>query len=352
MNVLELNKEQQGAVDAVLSWAERGEPQTFTLAGLAGTGKTTIVGHLMSTHPELFAPVVVAPTGKAAQVLVAKGVDATTIHSFCYKFSKHERDGSPVFDFRGVAQGSIVVCDEASMVDAKILKDLLSTGVRFLFVGDHGQLPPVGEDPGLMRTADVTLETICRQAEGNPIVKFAHALRRGEHPGDHLGGGIVQHAEEYDDRADTPETAILVGSNAERCRLNETMRRNGTTERIVVLRNERRWRLFNGQVFEATDVVRDKNGHPQEARLGDRSYPFWPDAWLQPKPDSMQYFIEHKNHGPVMADYGYALTVHKAQGSEWDRVVVFEDCTPGGDSARWRYTAATRAKKDLVYLVA
>ena len=51
---------------------------------------------------------------------------------------------------------------------------------------------------------------------------------------------------------------------------------------------------------------------------------------------------------PQTYDYAYAITTHKAQGSEYDKVLVFEEYLKGGDHARWLYTAATRAKKKLV----
>jgi exodeoxyribonuclease-5 len=49
-------------------------------------------------------------------------------------------------------------------------------------------------------------------------------------------------------------------------------------------------------------------------------------------------------------DFGYAMTVHKSQGSEWERVAVFEQIAPAWSAARWRYTAATRASRELVYI--
>ena len=51
---------------------------------------------------------------------------------------------------------------------------------------------------------------------------------------------------------------------------------------------------------------------------------------------------------PKQFDYGYCITCHKAQGSEYNKVLVFEEYLRGSDHARWLYTAATRAKEKLV----
>jgi exodeoxyribonuclease-5 len=63
-------------------------------------------------------------------------------------------------------------------------------------------------------------------------------------------------------------------------------------------------------------------------------------------------------YGLVPADFGYALTCHKAQGSEWDRVLVYDEGTGSGVMRdpilrrRWLYTAVTRAKRELLWVVA
>jgi len=344
-----LNAEQQAAVAQVLAWAESSNPNRFVLAGLAGTGKTTIVKHLLETRKDLFRAVL-APTGKAAYVLQQKGVAATTIHRFCYTLAGESAKG-PEFDFVGILKGrGVIVVDEASMIDSRVLGDLLHSGARFLLVGDHGQLPPVGHDPGIMRTPNVRLETICRQAQGDPILTLAHAVRKGAHPHSFLGQGIVKRAEEHEDG---PESAtVLVGSNEARCNLNRQMRQTCALdqgiEKVLVLRNDYGQELFNGQVLDVEVRERDDHGHPVSGIYDGHRIWFWDQGWLQPKPDFQDF---DRGSGLIAADYGYALTVHKAQGSEWDRVEVLEDCTPGGDANRWRYTAITRAKKHLTYLL-
>lgn len=347
-STLTLNAEQQAAVAGVLAWAE--DPKAskrFVLAGLAGTGKTTLVSHLLETRADLFRAVL-APTGKAAYVLQTKGVPASTIHRFCYRLAR-ETSAGPEFDFRGIAEGrGVIVVDESSMIDATILGDLTGTGLRFLFVGDHGQLPPVGRDPYLMNRPNIRLETICRQAEGDPILALAHAVRTRREPCEFLGQGIVKRLHEHEE-GDLPVT-VLVGSNEWRCDLNRAQRRSADSERIVVLRNDYREDVYNGQVLDLEHVERDHHGHPLTGLVTDTGQRlwFWEGGWLKAKADFSAF---DREAGQVAADYGYALTVHKAQGSEWDRVEVLEDCTPGGDAARWRYTAVTRAKKHLTYLL-
>ena len=79
--------------------------------------------------------------------------------------------------------GGLVICDEASMVDERLHRDLLDhlpPGAQLLYVGDREQLPPVegtwGPD---FTTPTAVLETIHRQAEQSPILSLATAIREG-----------------------------------------------------------------------------------------------------------------------------------------------------------------------------
>jgi len=350
-----MTPDQQDAVECILHWVvDDPNKQTFTLAGLAGTGKTTIlrtvVDLLKSEHPELEV-VVVAPTGKASHVLRTKGVPATTIHSFCYRMKGCDDDGKVQFDFlpHEVNHSNLlVIVDEASMVNSKIHADLIGTKCRLLFVGDHGQLAPIGGDPGIMEDPDCKLETIMRQGENSAIVQFAHHIRGGGTPEDFRHDEpAVQFAHKRD------FTSIgcdiwLCASNLNRRWINTRLKTGGAEEQVVVLRNDYRADLMNGQIVTMVDIERGANGHPLTA--GDQSkygshYQFYPDSWLAPSTPYVDYTDKR-----LVADYGYALTVHKSQGSEWDNVAVLADKDWGDDLARWQYTAITRARSRLIWV--
>jgi exodeoxyribonuclease-5 len=251
------------------------------------------------------------------------------------------------------------VVDEASMVNEEMATDLRATGARLLWVGDHGQLPPIGVDPGIMRNPDAKLETVCRQAESSPIIRLAHWVRTG-HPfrdwksapeAEVVRSMTVRNVASTALRA---KAQILVGFNNSRILLNRECRKQmGFTgdivvgERLICLRNDYRRRMFNGQQFEVVEL--DESALPgcRYARLrsvddgSERDADvFVPCLGRGPKDDEPE--------GASLMDYAYAITVHKSQGSEWPTVVLVDATCKHWDDSRWRYTAITRAKNRVI----
>jgi hypothetical protein len=180
-----LTREQNHVVKSLLKHRDRDQIQT--LGGLAGTGKSTVVGVLSAALPHF---AVCAFTGKAASVLQARGTRAATIHSLIY---------TPVPTQTGVefrlksrfeigCQGFLV--DEASMISRGLYNDLVSFQLPIFFVGDHGQLPPVGDDVHLMAEPTYRLERIHRNA--GEIAHFAEHLRAGKPPRSFEGNDRVK----------------------------------------------------------------------------------------------------------------------------------------------------------------
>src|SRR5262249_24761853 len=164
---------QQHVVRSLLKNRDRDQVQT--LGGLAGSGKTVIVSALSDALPDFK---VCALTGKAATVLLARGTKAGTIHSTIYEAIKR---GMGVW--LRLRQRSDIPCngflvDEASMICRDLYDDLLSFGLPIIFVGDHGQFPPIGDDVFLMATPRYKLETIHRNA--GEIAQFGQHLRAGK----------------------------------------------------------------------------------------------------------------------------------------------------------------------------
>lgn len=389
--------DQQAALDAILEWYERDVGQRFTFGGFAGTGKSTIVSVL---RQRLGADVAIcAPTGKAAHVLRTKGLgDATTVHGLIYKpheecnacglvvYDRGEDDDpgigcrypclrpSTTLKFQRVPAiaASLIIVDEASMISRDLMDDLESFGRRCLYVGDHGQIEPVGEDAGLMHEPMVRLETIHRQAQGDPIVAFAHALRTGSSARAALriagstdgttpirtdGGGLAVVNRVPSDL--TKYEAVLCGYNKTRIGLNYSMRRQlgfsgaypQAKERVICLKNNKEIGIFNG--MQAT-VVEYKH---REDKMSDLLTIETDDGMRVPSiPVERRQFGARETLRDVprrmnLFDFGYALTVHKSQGSEWQRVLVIEEIARAWSPERWAYTAATRASKGLVWVV-
>lgn len=358
---IRLTEEQRKAVELAMDYvrssssdpvAHRGRP-FFVIAGLAGTGKTTLINEVFQECLRAgLAPQVLTPTGKAASVLISKGVNARTIHSFCYNFRDLDEDGKPLFDFAGVDPSRrVLIVDEASMVDETVLGDLLSTRTTLVLVGDQGQLPPVSNDPRVLQSPDVTLQTIHRQALESPILRFAHRVREGKEPQPEVGGVDVRYSltagfEAMRSRSDK-DPMIIVGTNGYRHKLNEMLHDPAEPMvKILVLRNNPGLGLYNGQVITTNVLARDADGNPSMIQHRGEGILCSPQGWGAPSVGACGLVRREL----LLCDYGYAITCHKAQGSEWDDVLVVEDWTPKESADRWRYTAATRAKKNLVWV--
>jgi len=366
-----LSADQQEAIDRVTAWwQDEPDRQTFSLAGYAGTGKTTIIYYLLEHFSSRV--VVAAPTGKAALRLRQKGVDASTIHLLAYRYEGVDEDGELQFDFAGIrGRPTLVVIDEASMVNQRIYDDLLGAGYRMLFVGDHGQLPPVGGDPGIMRKPDFALSVIHRQ-DDEGLLDFAHALREGDFLPD--AGGAVEKVwldprrefavlgevfeasdcvicwrnktRHWMNRLALKQFGLITDSNVDARGILERL--HGATARAVCLRNNYRHGVFNGQVVDLE--FGDLGSGVVEATMITDS-----GRRREVLADPRGFFLEERNYQPppnlALFDFGYALTAHKAQGSEWPHVAVYDEVpTRFEDWARWKYTAATRAATRLTWL--
>ena len=364
---MQLTAEQSAAKDAVHEWIKDSSRQIFVLAGYAGTGKSTILGQVLEGAEPLY----LTPTGKAAEVLRKKGLAAQTIHSFCYQCLGRSQAGLE-FDFvqNSLDGQKLVVIDEASMVNNSMLKDLLGSGRKLLFVGDHGQLPPIGVPCDLMTKPDFKLETVMRQSLDSPIVSFATHVRLGGLPhewdGPRSDNCIITDPPDVKWDLASGYDMVLCGTNAARRTLNRGLyehRPKDGSVRIVFLQNNRRLEVFNGQTARLLNVDLDVESEKWDESCTGGSKRFLvgfddgSEAWirfllsdlLDPSTDPD---LSDFDRDTARATLGYALTVHKAQGSEWDSVAVVEDHIPmnnPGDTQRWRYTAVTRARTKLLY---
>ncbi|GGF37136.1 ATP-binding protein [Youhaiella tibetensis] len=361
--------QQDEALGKVSAWLkDKSAPQVFRLFGWAGTGKTTLAKHLGTGVKSVK---YAAFTGKAALVMRKRGCrGASTIHSLIYKLEGEGQDEGNASEPRFVldpesaaATADLIVIDEVSMVDEALAVDLLSFGTKVLVLGDPFQLPPVqGAGYFTQVEPDIMLTDIRRQAQENPIIRMSMDIREGGNlERGSYGESKVISAREVDQAEVLGADQVLVGRNKTRLMYNDRIRElKGLPhqepvvgDRLVCLRNNPIKKLLNGQIFTVAQINARANGRIQ--------------MWLDPEEDGTGVgqqvkVVTHKafftgeeanlswpeRRGYDEFTFGYCLTVHKAQGSQWDNVYLFDESGVfREDRRRWLYTGVTRAAEKI-----
>jgi len=390
---LSFSDDQSRVLERLLAWSLKPDSRSITLGGYAGTGKTTVTAalrrELAVARPDLRVAFC-SYTGKASQVLrqslIAQGAlypqdSCGTIHSLLYSPVMSE-DGSILGWMRSKeVEVDLIIVDEASMVTDIIWQDLLTTKLPVIAVGDHGQLPPIEGNFNLMNKTDLKLEHIHRQAEGNPIIQLAQEARMhgkisvGDFSNSVRKFSYATHeASDVDDIVDHllsnvhDDMLILCGYNRTRVNLNKSVRQKLGREtdepeggdRVVCLKNTYVMPgspIYNGMVG-TLESVWEEGEHWYAASVAfadeERQFEGLISRHQFNKPQTIMTVpgLEPKKIGERF-DYGYALTVHKSQGSQAKTVLLFEERFPKSndeDWRRWLYTAVTRARENL-YIV-
>jgi exodeoxyribonuclease-5 len=300
---------------------------------------------------------------------------ASTIHSLIYRprgeeVRSNEETGSqsvsPTFTLNrqsAVAKAKLIIIDECSMVDEELGRDLLSFGTPVLVLGDPGQLPPIsGGGFFTEHDPDVLLEEVHRQARDNPIIDLAQTVREGREVmyGDY--GSTARVIGKSDVTADLVLGAdqVLVGTNRTRRRYNNRLRElkgfegllPASGDKLVCLRNDTAKGLLNGSLWQVTSAPRTvKSSMTLLIRSEDEgiervSAKVKVLKQVFEEPDTEIPWQLKRRHDDF--DFGYALTVHKAQGSQWNDIVLFDESFAFREHRqRWLYTAITRAAENL-----
>ena len=389
-----LTKKQEDGLRIALTKYKNHE-KYVTIAGYAGTGKSTLVRVIIEALDVDEDKVAYATfTGKAAEVLRKKGnKNAMTLHKLLY--DSIPKPGGGFFRKPKFSLGyTIVVVDECSMVPKSMIDMLLAHKIFIIFLGDPEQLSMIDktESHDLLDHPDVFLDEIMRQAAESEIIQLTMKIRNGEDIPYMKGKDVIVLPKKelvtgHLLWADT----ILTATNATRHNLNNQVRGllgyEGELcegEKIICKRNywddvnEDGDALVNGSIGTVHNIFNSFIEIPKIIKNDRHQIPtimadFTPEAGKsfgtinfdkdfllleQPCVDwrvSYQVGKMRQKLGdilPKQATYGYALTGHAAEGSQWSKVLVIEENFPFArdEHKRWLYTCATRPEDKLVLI--
>ena len=385
-------KQSEGLLIAINRY--KAKKKYTVISGYAGSGKSTLVRFIIEALDVDEDDVCYcAFTGKAAEVLRKKGnKNACTLHRLLYE-SIPKPEGGFFRKPKSVLDYKVIVVDEVSMAPQSLMGLLFTHNVYVICLGDPGQLPPIDkdEDNHLLDHPHIFLDEIMRQAQESEIIQLTMKIRNNEPinyfdgkevkiiPYSQLNTGILQWGDQ-----------ILTATNATRQAINTQMRQllnypNHPVDgdKMICLRNY--WEdfsddgdpLINGtigilknsfQTWREIPRVAKSNIKKFDILMGDLSIPDTSDIYNLVDMDYKMILTGNKccdwklsyklgklrfRYGDIVPKeftYAYAVTVHKAQGSEWNNIVVLEENFPFDkiEHTRWLYTACTRASEKLV----
>ena len=394
---MELTIKQEEGLRIALARFKNREKYTV-ISGYAGTGKSTLIRFIidaLSTYgiDEEQDVCFACFTGKACQVLLNMGnKNVSTLHRLLYE-SIPKPTGGWIRKKKDKIDYKIIVVDEVSMAPKQLMDLLFRHNVHVICLGDPFQLPPVDKDSDnhLLDHPHIFLDEIMRQSAESEIIQLATKIRNFEPfgasmlaqkevmilPQKELNTGILMWGDQ-----------VLVATNATRVNFNQSMRNQlghqGMPEdgdKVICLRNywddfsEEGNPLVNGTIgylrnaYESflrlpywakprdlsvvtaefiSDTGEDYGAHNMDKKLileGEKTLD-WKTAYRLNRDIKTAHLV------PYEFTYGYAITCHKAQGSQWSKVVVYEETFPRAkeEHARWLYTAVTRASEKVVLL--
>lgn len=310
-----------------------------------------------------------------------------TAHRLLYK-SHQKPDGTFIHIPKTSISGyDMIVVDEVSMLPKPMWDLLLTHDIYVIACGDPCQLPPIGEENGVLEQAHIFLDEIMRQAEESEIIRLSADIRARKAIKPFKGSQInVVHKRDFNEGMMLWADQILCGKNNTRYQLNDYYRQLKWNtpflstapivgDKIICLKNN--WdkitevgdALVNGTIGTLTNLSTFPNEY-----LGTKAIiRFKPETYDEKDSRDQEFhklLIDWKlitTHEPTINkdnfhmfprmlqlesfDYGYVITCHKSQGSEYDKVLVIEEMLKSTDHARWLYTACTRAAQKLTLVL-
>ena len=394
---MELNDKQKQGLDIAVDRYKRKERYTV-ISGYAGTGKSTLVKFIVAALPNINPDedvIYTSFTGKATQVLQKKSnKNVSTLHKLLFE-SIPKPDGTFFRKPVEFIPYKIVIVDECSMVPKELLQRLIKYNVHIICLGDPGQLPPINknEDNHLLDHPHIFLDEIMRQEAESEIINLTMDIRAGKPLTRYQGKEVqVLNKDELTTGMLLWADQIICAKNETRIALNNQMRdllgRSGGPQdgdKVICLKNN--WDIYsvndnplvNGTIGYLKDsfstyinLPRQITSDGQPKKLDILTANFISDTeedygilnmdkqlittgvpgldWKTSYKMGRNWRFQDKI--PDQFTYGYAITCHKSQGSEWDNVLVIEESFPfeKEEHKQWLYTAATRAAKKLVII--
>ena len=372
------------------------EPYTC-IAGYAGTGKTTLISHIVAAldlDPKRVC--YVAYTGKAANVLKQKNCpNATTVHKLLYE-SRPLEDGTFVNIPKDNLSNlySLIIVDEISMLPIEMWELMLTYGVPVIACGDPGQLPPIdpSQNNGVLDRPHVFLDEIMRQAKESEIIQLSMHIREGKPLSTFTcAQKQIQIFSSCDVSTGMYEWAdqVICATNQKKQDINTLLRKlkgfpkePQVGDKIIGMTNH--WNFFSDNYQPLTNGTIGEIKNLNTTYMNIPAY-IYPKRWIpilrvdmvdetedvfedifidynalmtgEKTLDSRQEFQIRKNkrirHDPPYDfSFGYAITCWKAQGSQWDKVMLFEEKFPSNreEHKRYLYTGITRAAEKAIII--
>lgn len=370
-----------------MEWYENNLSPVFKLGGPAGSGKSYLIA-LVAEAIGIEKCLLITPTGKAANNLIKASLPARTIHSQIYHVQSEDSAGG--VDFESLDEGGfkslaamleqsdrngdtfndeiarfclkesldadyqLIIIDEGSMVGGNLLNDVMSFGIPILLVGDPNQLPPVN-DTTVFKTCDYYLSEIVRQAQGSPVIYLSQEVLNGRVAVGVYGSCMIRKGPVSDEELAYADI-VLTDTNASRTNLNSRMRRLALDfraqskplnvgDRIICRTNTN---INSSMGFSLTNGAQ---GVLKKIKHTNPSYSLIDMVMSTPDLGDFSFIGTTRPElfpariRPPKIEYGYALTVHLSQGSEWPNV-IYQQSSFIKKSAM--YTAITRAKESVL----
>lgn len=386
-----LTDEQQSLVQDCYDWFYNKNDLVFEFAGGPGTGKSFVLDFIikyLGINRENIAPM--AYTGAAAVNMRTKGLlNAGTIHSWIYHTTvspKIDKAGNYIMDeyFNRPKEGldfvpkiklkniKLIIIDEAYMVPFEMKKDIERFGIKIIACGDWNQLPPINSKPAYLTNRNVHLLTkTMRQAEGSNIVRLAYSVLNGYPVSNgYYGDVLVINEEELTDQMIMSSDVIICSKNTTREYYNNKVRKlYGFTGKIpqygerIICRSNNKYEIID-DINLANGLIGSVVNFPDVSGFDGKTFElsFQPDLLSRPFniKACYKYFIAtHQQKEALKYDkylegekfeFGYCITSHLSQGSQFNNVIVIEEPMMGNINNRLSYVAITRARQRLIYV--